>query len=106
MGTNYKLLNEVIVPNFQKKRILIAINQADRAKSGRHWDYRTNTPKPKLKAYFKEQVKSIQKRVREATGINIMKPIHYSAEYDYNIEGLMDLIINNIPNKKRELYCA
>lgn len=35
MGTTYRLLNEVIVPNFQKERILVAINQADMAMKGR-----------------------------------------------------------------------
>lgn len=37
MGTTYKLLNEVIVPNIQRDRILVAINQADVAMKGRHW---------------------------------------------------------------------
>lgn len=103
MGTNYKLLNEVIVPNFQKSRILVAINQADRGKSGHHWDYRRNLPQPKLQEYHKEQAYSIQKRVKEATGINIIKPVHYSAEYNFNINGLLDLIIDHIPKEKRKL---
>lgn len=106
MGTNYKLLNEVIVPNFQKKRIIVAINQADMGKSGRYWDYNLNVPEPKLRDYHEEQAYSVQKRVKEATGVNILRPIHYSAEYDYNIEGLLDLIIDNIPKKKRRLEYA
>ena len=38
MGTTYTLLNEVIVPNIQKDRIFVVINQADVAMKGRHWD--------------------------------------------------------------------
>ena len=34
MGSTYTLLNEVIVPNIQKNRILVAINQADIAMKG------------------------------------------------------------------------
>jgi len=103
MGTTYKLLNEVIIPNFQKDRILVAINQADLAMKGRYWDYDSSKPLPKLKNFLEEQSLSIQKRVKEATGVEIIKPIYYSAEYDYNIEKLLDLLINNIPNKKRDL---
>ncbi len=103
MGTNYKLLNEVIVPNFQKSRILVAVNQADKAKSGRHWDYENNKPMKKLKDFLEEQVISIQKRVKEATGVQIIKPIYYSAEYNYNIDVLLDLLIDNIPKEKRKL---
>jgi len=103
MGTNYKLLNEVIVPNFQKSRILVAVNQADKAKSGRHWDYDNNKPMKKLKDFLEEQVVSIQKRVKEATGVQIIKPIYYSAEYNYNIDILLDFLIDNIPKEKRIL---
>jgi len=103
MGTTYKLLNEIIVPNFQKDRVLIAINQADVAMKGRHWDYQKNKPKVKLKNFLEEQANSIQKRVKEATGVNIIRPIYYSAEYNYNIDKLLDLLIDNMPTKKRDL---
>ena len=103
MGTTYKLLNEIIVPNFQKDRILVAINQADMAMKGRHWDRNTNTPTPKLKNFLEQQANSIQKRVLEATGIEILKPVYYSAEYNYNISKILDFIIDNMPTQKRKL---
>ena len=103
MGTNYKLLNEVIVPNFQESRILVAVNQADMAMKGRHWNHKNNKPNKKLKDFLEAQVDSIQKRVKEATGVKIIKPIYYSAEYSYNINILLDLLIDNMPREKREL---
>ncbi len=103
MGTNYKLLNDMIVPNFQKSRILVAVNQADMAMKGRHWDFENNKPMKKLKDFLENQVDSIQKRVNEATGVQIIKPIYYSAEYNYNIDVLLDLLIDNIPKEKRKL---
>ncbi len=103
MGTTYKLLNEIIVPNFQKKRIFVAVNQADVAMKGRHWDYDNNKPMLKLKDFLENQVDSIQRRVKEATGVSIIRPVYYSAEYNYNIDKLLDLFIDNMPNKKREL---
>ena len=47
LGTSYKILNDVIIPELKEdtNRILIALNQADIAmKTGRHWDYEKNEP--------------------------------------------------------------
>lgn len=103
MGTIYKLLNDIIVPNFQRDRVLVAINQADIAMKGRHWDYRNNKPEQILLNFLEDKAVSIQKRVNESTGVKIKKPIYYSAEYDYNIEKLLDLLIDNMPREKRHL---
>lgn len=103
MGTTYQLLNEVIVPNIQKDRILIAINQCDVSMKGRHWNKLNSKPDNELIDFLELQALSIQKRVKEATGVNIIKPIYYSAEYYYNVNRLYDLIIDNMPQKRREL---
>lgn len=103
MGSTYKLLNEIIVPNFQRDRILVAINQSDVAMKGRHWDSSNNRPDSTLENFLKEQAESIKRRVKEATGIEIITPVYYSGEYGYNINKLMDLIIDNIPTNRRDL---
>lgn len=103
MGTTYRLLNDIIVPNIERNRILIAVNQADVAMKGRYWDYDSNKPKDKLKSFLDEQAESIQRRVKEATGVNVLMPIYYSAEYGYNVDKLMDLLIDNMPSKKRDI---
>ncbi len=106
MGTTYKLLNEIIVPNFQKDRIFVAINQADVAMKGRYWDFENKKPMVKLKSFLEEQATSIQRRVKEATGVDIIRPIYYSAEYDYNIDKLLDLFIDNMPTAKRNIIVS
>lgn len=93
MGTTYQLLNEVIVPNMQKDRILVVINQADVAMKGRHWLQAVNQPDEDLKLFLENQVVSIQKRVLEATGVSIIRPVYYSAEYNFNIHALFNLFI-------------
>ncbi|MBM6875864.1 GTPase family protein [Fusobacterium mortiferum] len=103
MGTTYKLLNEVIVPNIQGDRILVVINQADVAMKGRNWDSNGNLPNETLREFLEEKALSIQKRVKEATGVSIRKPIYYSAENNYNIEKLFDFIIDNMPLQRRNL---
>lgn len=103
MGTTYTLLNEVIVPNIQNDRILVVINQADVAMKGRHWNTNIQSPDSQLISFLEEQALSIQKRVREATGINILKPVYYSAEYGWNVQAVFDFIIDYMPKKKRIL---
>lgn len=103
MGTTYKLLNEVILPNFQGKRVLVAINQADMAMKGRNWNKSLNKPNELLLNFLEKQALSIKGRIKEATGMKIPMPIFYSAEYNYNINELFDLIIDHIPASKRQL---
>ena len=106
MGSTYALLNEVIVPNIQADRILVVINQADMAMKGRHWNKETNKPDETLVEFLEKQASSIQDRVKEATGITIRKPVYYSAEYGYNIEKLLDFIIDNMILERRPLIKA
>ena len=106
MGSTYTLLNEVIVPNIQADRILVVINQADMAMKGRHWNKETNRPDEVLVDFLERQALSIQNSVKEATGVTIRKPVYYSAEYGYNIEKLLDFIIDNIILEKRQLIGA
>ena len=74
MGTTYRLLNEVLIPNIQADRILVAINQSDVAMKGRHWDENQNCPDEVLENFLQEQAVSIQRRVKEATGVDIVTP--------------------------------
>ena len=96
MGSTYTLLNEVIVPNIQ----------ADMAMKGRHWNKETNRPDEVLVDFLERQALSIQNRVKEATGVTIRKPVYYSAEYGYNIEKLLDFIIDNMIVERRPLVRA
>lgn len=88
LGTSYELINNVIIPNLgenKKDRILVAINQADAAMKGRHWDYNTNKPDGELEKFLEEKIVSVKNRIKEGTGIDI-EPIYYSAGYKENNE--------------------
>lgn len=103
MGTTYRLLNEVVAPNFQVDRVLVAINQADMAMKGRHWNERMNCPDNVLLDFLEEKTNSVRSRLMEATGVRISKPVFYSAERGYNVEKLLDMIIDNMPRERRSL---
>ena len=102
MGSTYTLLNEIIVPNIQKDRILVAINQADIAMKGYYWNSITKNPDPQLISFLNEKAISVKERVKEATGVDIITPVYYSAEYGWNVKAVFDFIINNMPTEKRK----
>lgn len=103
MGTTYDLLNKVIIPHIQAERVLVVVNQADMAMKGRHWNYTTNIPDAVLLSFLEEQACSIQRRIKEATGLCIPKPVYYSAKYGWNLQAVLDFIIDHIPTQRRLL---
>lgn len=103
MGTTYRLLNEVIVPNFQPERILVAINQADMAMKGRHWDENQNAPDMVLHEFLEEKACSVRNRIKEATNVWVPMPVYFSAERNYNTKALLDTIVDHMPRERRNL---
>jgi GTP-binding protein HSR1-related protein len=115
LGTSYDLINNVIIPNLgenKEKRILIAINQADVAMKGKHWNCEKNEPDKTLEEFLEDKVKSVQRRIKEGTGINV-EPIYYSAGFKeegmeqsmpYNLTKLLYYIIKFTPKEKRLSY--
>lgn len=111
LGTSYELINEVIIPNLGKKnqdRILVAINQADVAMKGRHWNHKNNKPMPELIKFLDEQADSVQRRIKEATGLDT-RPINFAAGYKeegeeqkpWNLSELSSLIMRSIKPERR-----
>lgn len=112
LGTSYELINNVIVPNLgedKEGRILIAINQADVAMKGRYWNYEENKPEAPLVKFLEDKVVSVQKRIKEGTGIDVT-PIYYSAGFKeegmeqcrpYNLSKLLYYIVKFTPKEKR-----
>ena len=112
LGTSYRILNDVIIPELgeEKNRILIALNQADIAmKTGRHWDYDKNEPDEILVNYLEEKVQSIKARIKEDSDLDV-EPIYYCAGYEeesgdvvhpYNLSKLLYYIMKSLPSQKR-----
>lgn len=101
MGTIYRLINNVVIPNIQHERIIVAINHADMAMSGRHWDKTMNAPDNVMEEFLREKAMSVKNRIKEAAGVNVPLPVCYSAEKDYNMTSLLDLIADSIPAERR-----
>lgn len=112
LGTTYELIENVIIPALgeeRNNRLLIAINQADVAMKGKHWDDVNCCPDNVLIDFLNDKVCSIKKRILANTGVHV-DPIFYSAGYKeegiaqappYNLSKLMLYILRAIPAKKR-----
>ena len=110
LGTSTSLITDVIIPNLKdEKRLIVAINQADMAMKGKHWDYVNHKPDEILNSFLEEKAKSIQERIKESTGINV-EPVYYSAgfkedgcpqEPPYNLTKLLYYIMESVPAEKR-----
>lgn len=113
LGTSFELINEVIIPNLgnDNSRLLVAINQADMAMKRKYWDSKNNVPEPKLIEFLDEKVASTQRRIKEATGVNI-EPIYYSAgdkdegeeQKPYNLSKLLAFILRHTKQEKRAVF--
>ncbi len=111
LGTSYDLINHVIIPYLgdeKDSRILIGMNQSDVAMKGKHWDVENNVPDEVLLNFLKQKANSVQKRIKECTGISV-EPIYYCAGYKeegqeqckpYNLTKLFYYIIKSVPKDK------
>ncbi|WP_420299791.1 GTPase family protein [Edwardsiella tarda] len=115
LGTSFELINNIIIPNLNgdKERLLVAINQADMAMKGRHWNTKENCPEPPLLDFLNEKVQSTVRRIFEATDMQVT-PIFYAAGYKdgsnvqqpYNLSKLMLHILRHVKEEKRAVFIA
>lgn len=101
LGTAFKLLESVVLQAIEPSRVVVVINQADMAMKGRAWNDNIHRPEPELIAFLEEKAVSVQKRIKESTGLSISKPVYYSALHQYNIDKVIDHIIDHVPTQRR-----
>lgn len=103
LGTPLQVLEQAVLPVMPAAQVVLAINQADRALKGRHWDEEGNRPKAELDRRLEEMAASVQRRLRLSTGQEIARPVCYSAARRHNLAALMDRIIDSIPEQRRRV---
>lgn len=104
LGTAFNLLESVVLKSIESKRVIVAINQADMAMKGRHWNYQIHKPEPTLIEFLEEKANSVKHRINQSTGLSINKPVYYSAKFGYNINVLADHMIHHFPTSRRTLF--
>lgn len=113
MGTSFELINNVVIPALGKdtSRLLVAINQADMAMKGRHWNHEANCPEPELERFLEEKSASVHQRIKEATGVDT-QPIYYVAGYKdgnheqrpYNLSKMLAFLLRHVRSEKRAAF--
>jgi predicted GTPase len=103
LGTAFQLLESVVLKSIEPERVIVAINQADRAMKGRYWNIQSTQPEPQLIDFLEKQAQSVQQRIKKSTGLNISEPIYFSAQYNYNVNACVDHIIRHLPTRRRTI---
>lgn len=113
LGTSFEIINSVIIPALGSEisRLLVAINQADVAMKGRHWNDAENRPEPPLEKFLDDKVISTKNRIKETTGIDV-DVIYYAAGYKdgnqdqrpYNLSKLFAFILRHTKKEKRAVF--
>lgn len=103
LGTAFSLLEKVVLRAIPAERVVVIINQADTAMKGRNWNETLNRPEPELIAFLDEKAESVQRRLKEATGLTIRQPVCYSATRGYNLHAVIDHIYEHIPTSIRQM---
>jgi len=112
MGSSLEIINNVLLPCLgenNENRILIALNQSDMAMKGRHWNHELNAPEDTLLDFLKEKVKSVKRRILNASGVEVEPVCYYCAGYTnseekqkpYNLAKLLYQILMSVPSEKR-----
>lgn len=108
LGFAYYLIKELAKINKKNIPLILVLNKASLAMSGRAWNFDLNQPEEKLKEFLEERAKVTQERILEATGEKIRLPLYYDAgfkdDYEsqeaYNIEKLKEEIQKVSKNSK------
>jgi predicted GTPase len=101
LGTIINLLENAVLGLVDSRRVIVAINQADMAMKGRYWNDSINEPADELLNFLKEQSSIVRKRLKESLGVDFLDPVFYSANKNYNIDSLVECIVNRLPSKNR-----
>jgi len=103
LGTAFNLLESVVLKSIEPERVVVAINCADMAMKGRHWNHELAQPEPVLREFLDEKAVSVQRRILESTGLAIQLPVYYSALHKYNLCALFDHITDHLPRSRRRI---
>lgn len=87
----------------EPERVVVGINFADMKMSGFHWDFNKSVPDMTLMDRITKREQDITIIVYKYCKSEIKNIVTYSAKYNYNIDGLLDKIIDNIPTSFRSV---
>lgn len=97
LHSTINVLNKLIIPTLGADRVILAVNQADRAMKGRYWDQKNRSANPELINFLKQQAKDLQQRLQDSTGCKLPRPLYYSATARFQVDELLGSVRKRIP---------
>ena len=99
LGEDERILQNIVLPSCDKKKIIIAVNQVDvlGENEGLHWDTRINLPGERQKELIKMKQKDIATIFSEDLNVDPDKIVCYSAIKRYNLLELLHSIVKTTP---------
>lgn len=101
MGTSFKLLNGKLKKQIGSRKLLVFVNQADCAMHTHEhvFNKRRNKASPALQEFLEEKSLSVMNRLNESTGLEINRPLCYSAKYGFNVKKIFDRMLDTVMDK-------
>lgn len=99
LGEDERILQNIVLPSCDKKKIIIAVNQVDilGENEGLHWDTRINLPDERQEELIKIKQKDIAAMFSEDLDVDEDKIVCYSAVKRYNLLELLHSIVKTTP---------
>lgn len=99
LGEDERILQNIVLPSCDKKKIIIAVNQVDilGENEGLHWDTRINLPDECQEELIKMKQKDIAAMFSEDLDVDADKIVCYSAIKRYHLLELLHSIVKTTP---------
>lgn len=99
LGEDERILQNIVLPSCDKKKIIIAVNQVDilGENEGLHWDTRINLPDERQEELIKIKQKDIAAMFSEDLDVEADKIVCYSAIKRYHLLELLHSIVKTTP---------
>lgn len=99
LGEDERILQNIVLPSCDKKKIIIAVNQVDilGENEGLHWDTRINLPDERQEELIKMKQKDIATMFSEDLDVEADKIVCYSAIKRYHLLELLHSIVKTTP---------
>lgn len=99
LGEDERILQNIVLPSCDKKKIIIAVNQVDilGENEGLHWDTRINLPDERQEELIRMKQKDIAAMFSEDLNVDADKIVCYSAIKRYHLLELLHSIVKTTP---------
>lgn len=99
LGEDERILQNIVLPSCDKKKIIIAVNQVDilGENEGLHWDTRINLPDERQEELIRIKQKDIAAMFSEDLDVEADKIVCYSAIKRYHLLELLHSIVKTTP---------